>query len=169
MMDIEDICVFLCGILYVGMAVPIKILYVLCQWTWGVVQNIVGLLVFLVTLKNKHSIFRCAVVTHWNHPYSMGCGMFIFKGDHGYAHYSDERNEKINYDVLVHEYGHTVQSLILGPLFVPVIAIPSLLWASIPYFDRLRSRRGLSYYWLYCEKWANLLGDKVCGNIREKC
>ena len=144
-----------------------KILCILCQWTWGIVQNIIGLLVFVVMLRNKRSVFRCAVVTHWKHPYSMGCGMFIFMSDHGYSYYSDEKNAKINHDVLVHEYGHTVQSLILGPMFVLVIAIPSLLWASLTYFCKLRQRKGLSYYWLYCEKWANVLGDKVCENIRQ--
>jgi len=149
------------------MGVIRKILYVACQWTWGVVQNLVGLLVFVVTLKNRHSMFRGAIVTHWKHPYSMGCGMFIFKGDHGYSYYTAEKNDKINYDVLVHEYGHTIQSIILGPLFLFVIGIPSLLWASLPYFNRLRVRKNLSYYWLYCEKWANVLGDKVCGNIRK--
>jgi len=143
-----------------------KILFWICQWTWGIVQNIVGLLVFIVTLRNRHYVFRCAVVTNWNHPYSMGCGLFIFLGNHSYSYYSDEKNDKINYDVLVHEYGHTIQSIILGPLFVFVVAIPSLLWASLPFFGKLRAKKGLSYYWLYCEKWANVLGDKVCGNER---
>lgn len=152
---------------FIAMSVVRRIMYIVCQWTWGVVQNVAGLLVFIVLVWNRHSVFRGAVVTHWKHPYSMGCGMFIFLGDHGFPYYSSGKNEKINHDVLVHEYGHTVQSLILGPLFVPVIAIPSLLWASLPYFERLRRRKGLSYYWLYCEKWANVLGDKVCGNLRE--
>ena len=148
------------------MNVAVRILYVACQWTWGILQNVIGFLVFVVMLKNRHSMFRGAIVTHWNHPYSMGCGMFVFIGNHGRSYWSKEKNDKRNYDVLVHEYGHIVQSIILGPLFVPVIAIPSLIWASLPYFSRLRMRKGLSYYWLYCEKWANTLGDKVCGNVR---
>ncbi|MBQ2352398.1 MAG: hypothetical protein II394_09315, partial [Bacteroidales bacterium] len=62
------------------MSVVRRIMYVVCQWTWGVVQNVAGLLVFIVMAWNRHSIFRGAVVTHWKHPYSMGCGMFIFLG-----------------------------------------------------------------------------------------
>ena len=150
------------------MSLTKKILYIICQWTWGVVQNVIGVSVFLVLLRNRHSVFRGAVVTHWKHSYSMGCGMFIFLGNHGHSFNSAEKNRKINYDVLIHEYGHTVQSVILGPLFVPVIAIPSFIWALLPCFSRLRLKKKLSYYWLYCEKWANILGDKVCGNIREK-
>lgn len=30
--------------------------------------------------------------------------------------------------LLVHEYGHTIQSMILGPLYLIVIGIPSTLW-----------------------------------------
>lgn len=150
------------------MSVLKKIAYIICQWTWGLVQNIIGLCVFIVMIKNEHTVFRYAVVTYWDKRYSMGCGMFIFKGNHSYSYYSNEKNDKTNYDVLVHEYGHTVQSLILGPLFLPIIAIPSFIWASVPYFGRYRLRNGVSYYWLYCEKWANVLGDKICGNVREK-
>lgn len=53
-----------------------------------------------------------------------------------------------------HEWGHTRQSLILGPLYLIVIGIPSIIWALVhkkiapdtPYFD------------FFTEKWANKLG-----------
>ena len=143
--------------------------FLLCafvQWTWGIVQNVIGLVLFLVFLTNKHFIFRTSVVTCWKIPYSLGCGMFIFLNDEYIDAYSQEMNSKMDYDLLVHEYGHCLQSILLGPLYFPVIAIPSVIWASVPYFERLRKRERLSYYHLYCEKWANALGDWVCGNKR---
>lgn len=142
------------------------LLTVLVQWTWGIAQNAVGLLLLLVFARNRHFLFRTSVVTCWKIPYSAGYGMFIFLNDTNLDTYRDPLSDKMTYDTLVHEYGHTLQSLMLGPLFFPIIAIPSLIWASLPYFQRLRNRKGLSYYWLYCEKWANRLGDKVCGNKR---
>jgi len=62
-----------------------------------------------------------------------------------------------------HEYGHTIQSLILGPLYVPVILIPSLVWAGTPRLERRRVRRGTSYYSFYTEHWANALVFRLTG------
>ena len=53
-----------------------------------------------------------------------------------------------------HEYGHCLQSRILGPFYLLVIGIPSLLWAA--YHTAFRPKR--SYYWFYTERWANKLG-----------
>lgn len=121
---------------------------------------------FLFNVRHRHRFFRGAVVTEWNRPYSLGCGQFVFLSCREYPHVSPESARKYRYDTLVHEYGHTLQSAILGPLFIPVVAVPSLAWASLPVFAKFRRRRKKSYYWLYCEKWANILGDKACGNDR---
>ena len=109
-------------------------------------------------------MFKGAVVTIWHNSSSLGCGMFIFLSDYGLNQYHYPQYSKMQYDTLVHEYGHTIQSIILGPFFLIVIGIPSLIWASA--FQNLRKRRHMSYYWLYCEKWANVLGDRICRNVR---
>jgi hypothetical protein len=143
---------------------PITILLAtLIQWTWGALQNLLGLVVFLICIRKPHAIFRTAVVTLWDRPESMGCGMFVFLTNQGPTGRSDDlKISKYQQEILFHEYGHTLQSLMLGPLFLPVIGIPSFIWASLPFFDRLRRRHRLSYYWLYCEKWATNLGNRVC-------
>ena len=51
--------------------------------------------------------------------------------------------------LLDHEWGHTRQSLRLGWLYLPLIGLPSLLWASRP--------RG-NYYAFWTERWADRLG-----------
>ena len=56
-------------------------------------------------------------------------------------------------DVWYHERGHSIQSMILGPLYLIVIGLPSLLWAAWWNEDR-----GMSYYWFYTERWADHLG-----------
>ena len=58
------------------------------------------------------------------------------------------------YDVFAHERGHSIQSMILGPLYLPVIGLPSLLWAA---WYR-RTDRDVSYYRFYTERWADYLG-----------
>ena len=53
-----------------------------------------------------------------------------------------------------HEWGHARQSLILGPLYLIVIGIPSIIWAAT--HGTLAPNK--SYDWLYTETWANKLG-----------
>jgi hypothetical protein len=91
--------------------------------------------------------------------------MFIFLSNNR-RHYDRTIDEKLKHDTLVHEYGHTVQSLLLGPLVLPVIAIPSVTWAFFKPLLKLRKEKRISYYWLFCEKWANYLGDSICSNRR---
>ena len=38
------------------------------------------------------------------------------------------------HDTQIHEYGHTIQSAILGPLWLFVIALPSVIWCNTPKF-----------------------------------
>ena len=58
---------------------------------------------------------------------------------------------------LRHELGHTKQSYMLGWLYIPIILIPSMIWASC--FNKYRRERNVSYYSFYTEKWA----DKLAG------
>lgn len=142
-----------------------RLLYNLCafvQWTWGLPQNMLGLLMLICNIGKPHKMFRSAVVTVWERPYSVGCGMFVFLG----SERTFGGNLKMQRDTLVHEYGHVVQSLFLGLLFIPLVALPSVVWAFAPFFGRLRRDMGLSYYALYCESGANMLGDFICGNER---
>lgn len=52
-----------------------------------------------------------------------------------------------------HEWGHTRQSLYLGPLYLLIIGLPSIIWAMI---HTPNSKK--SYYFFYTERWADKLG-----------
>lgn len=56
-----------------------------------------------------------------------------------------------------HEYGHYIQSLILGPLYLFIIGIPSLLH-NIVHTVCEKVNIKWDYYSFYTEKWANKLG-----------
>lgn len=57
-----------------------------------------------------------------------------------------------------HELGHTIQSKILGPLYLIVIGIPSITYCGLRrIFPSLRRK---NYYDFYTEKWANNLSEK---------
>ena len=129
-------------------------LYYFLQLTWGMIQNILGFIIWIYVLltgpKEKRHVFHGALVTRWYLKSSMSMGMFLFMGT------DDPR-------VLVHEYGHTIQSCILGPLYLPVIGIPSFCWANTPHFERNRRMGRYRYSDFYPEKWANYLGWRFTG------
>ena len=127
-----------------------RILYGLAQCTWGILQSVIGLAVFLLHAGQPHRLFHGAVVTSWEKPSGISLGLFIFVPS-GTAPSG----------LLVHEYGHTIQSLILGPLYLFVIGIPSLLWANLPVFRRKRQEQQIPYSAFYPEKWANVLGERM--------
>ena len=57
-----------------------------------------------------------------------------------------------------HELGHTIQSKILGPLYLIIIGIPSITYCGLRrLFPSLRKK---NYYDFYTEKWANNLSEK---------
>ncbi len=59
-----------------------------------------------------------------------------------------------------HELGHCLQSQYLGWLYLIVIGLPSIVWATLhTYVKSVREK--WSYYDFYTEKWADELGGVV--------
>ena len=65
-------------------------------------------------------------------------------------------SSKWHRDYIKHETGHTMQSRKLGPLYLLVIGLPSIIWAGC--FEGWRRRHNKSYYWFYTEASADKLG-----------
>lgn len=131
-----------------------QFLYLLCQWTWGLPQNLVGGALYLWYRLHgcPHFRYQGAFGVVWNRKAgSMSMGSFLF------MHPTWTPEDK---DLLAHEYGHTIQSLFFGPLYLLTVGLPSVLWAGLPRFQKLR-REGLrSYYSVYPEKQATSLGRR---------
>lgn len=91
--------------------------------------------------------------------------MFVFVTDDPFFFYEKQRaryaEPAFARMLLVHEYGHTVQSLLLGPLYLIAVGLPSLLWSYLPGAARKRKEGGASYFSVYPENWANRLGERV--------
>ena len=115
----------------------------LLQCTWGILQTFIGFCLFIVVLISKFGkVLKCengVVYTIWkSNQGSISLGLFVFITD-------DEP------ELIAHETGHTVQSLILGPLYLFIIGLPSILWAGF-IFDKTKDK---TYYDFYTEAWAN--------------
>ena len=58
-------------------------------------------------------------------------------------------------ETVKHELGHTIQSKILGPLYLIIIGIPSIIWAAV----HKKIAPNKPYDWFYTESTANKLGN----------
>ncbi len=133
-------------------------LFYFVQWTWGFLVNFPAALMFLywVLIKKcrwQRFDYNFIVYIPWKKG-GMSMGTFVFLRE-------NHPDPVWTYNSRIHEYGHTWQCLVLGPLFYLVVAIPSAIWYN--FFAGYREKNQVSYYKLYCESWANNWGMKVTG------
>lgn len=117
----------------------------LALWLWQFPQNLLGLVLVAILKPEDNYAFnraRLYYATRMRGGISLGRYIIVHSSLQDYT----GRTER-------HEYGHSRQSLFLGPLYLPVIGLPSLLWAV--WWNEGRSR---SYYSFYTERWADILG-----------
>ncbi len=130
-----------------------KILFLLLQCTWGIIPTFLGAVFFWKFRKQPHRMYRGAIDTLWDSRSGLSLGLFIFTP-------RDEIQD--SQKIRVHEYGHCIQSLVLGPLFLP-LGVISLLWGRIPYFENRRAEQHLPYTSCFVEAWASKWGELVTG------
>ena len=122
---------------------------------WELPQNIAGAFYFII-----HGVFAKT---------------FIIDDGDSFEMYSDKQRGAVSLGVFrvykseyyvntaqfvkltrMHEKGYRIQSKMLGPLYLIVIGLPSLIWATLhSYVKRLGA---VDYYSFYTEKWADRLG-----------
>ena len=121
-----------------------KILHFLHKWVWCFPQNIAAMILkkavrveSMALYENGTTLYFCYLRTG-----SVSLGHHIFLCP---SHWENDQ-------VIKHEWGHKKQSDLLGPLYLLVIGIPSLIWSKV---YRIFTN---DYYCFYTEKWANKLG-----------
>lgn len=142
--------------------------YWILQLTWGIVMNIAGVMATLFCLvflkgrihKNGYG-FITEVGGNWG-GLSLGafalCGNYSTLNEYWFAH------------TRKHEFGHSIQNMIFGPLFLFIVAIPSAIrywydvleknhkserddeWYDSAWFEGTASRWGT--------KWVDLIESK---------
>ena len=134
--------------------------YTAAQWTWGLPQTVAGALLYLRHRGDEHFDYRGARATVWDGDAGVSLGKFIFVP-------RNSKTGEVSEFLLGHEFGHTIQSLILGPFYLPLVGLPSMLWNRLPYFDRKRKKHGRSYYSAVFERTANQLNEKTLKSGRK--
>ena len=108
---------------------------------WQLPHNVVGIIWLMINI-----IFYYGI----KHIKTINDNIYVYELP-GYTG-SISLGKYINDLTIQHEYGHCKQSMYLGPFYLIVIGIPSIIWASV-YLNTDKS-----YYWFYTEKWADKLG-----------
>lgn len=112
-------------------------------YIWQLPQNLVGL-IYMIILKGEKRIVKQRNTAFYVAPTMNGgvsLGNYIFLSERSGL-------KEPAYD---HEFGHCIQSRILGPLYLPIVGLCSGLHC-------LFHNRKNNYYEFWTEKWANKLG-----------
>lgn len=117
------------------------------KWLWQFPQNILTLCIEGVLCPVAYREGKAdgnTIIVNSTLPSVMSLGDYLFV------------NPMSSQKSIQHECGHSKQSDILGPLYLIVIGIPSLLHNIVHY---LCSKIGIkwNYYSFYTESWANKL------------
>ena len=124
----------------------------LILFIWQLPQHIVaiiyfGYLVMMCKDLGVDSRYKQATVIPCIMRGAVTLGNYVFVG------LNSEYKETVK-----HELGHTIQSKILGPLYLIIIGIPSITYCGLRrLFPSLRKK---NYYNFYTEKTANYLSEK---------
>lgn len=124
-------------------------------WLWQLPQNLCGIIYRSISKDN-----RICVIEN-DDSRSVGAKVYLQRAKGGvtlgkYVFINQDYTDKEA--VIKHECGHVKQSKILGPLYLLVIGIPSILHAWLNnYIGCCWKNRKYNYYHFYTEKWANKL------------
>ena len=120
------------------------VLHILLSLSRELPQNIIGGIIYLLYKNNKQTIQHHHIFIYSPH-FAVSLGRFIFW----------------NKDNKAHEFGHAIQSLFFGPLYLILIGIPSIIRKvySTYYLWRYKHPRS-RYFEGYPENRADQLGEK---------
>lgn len=126
-------------------------------WLWQSPQNLCGIIYRSISNSNRISVIEN------NDSRNVDAKVYLQKSNGGitFGKYIFINQDYIDKEIIIkHECGHVKQSKILGPLYLLVIGIPSILHAWINKYLGCCWKNGeYNYYHFYTEKWANKLMD----------
>ena len=124
-------------------------------WLWQLPQNLCGIIYRSISKDNRICVMEN------NDSRSVGAKVYLQKTNGGISlgKYIFINQDYLDKEIIIkHECGHVKQSKILGPLYLLVIGIPSILHAWLNNYIGCCWKNGeYNYYHFYTEKWANKL------------
>lgn len=126
-----------------------KFLYYFLNLTWGLLLTLAGALVALILIiggkhpKRHGGCFYFNIGRCWG---GLEMGLFFFTDNIDSTHVKN------------HEYGHSLQNAIWGPLMLPVISIPSVIRYWVHYFREKKGKPNPPYDAIWFEGQATKWG-----------
>lgn len=120
-------------------------------YIWQLPQNLLGLimLLFMKPYVSKENYKGVTYVISKKMAGGISLGNYVILSNK----YKSKNISKKTWD---HEYGHTRDSKMFGPLYLIVIGLPSLIWAWM--YGTIIKPTQNGYYKFYTEKRADRLG-----------
>lgn len=122
---------------------------------WELPQNIAGAFYFII-----HGVYAKTFIIDDEDSFEMysdkqkgGVSLGVFRIYKAKYYKSSAYYVKLK---RMHEKGHRQQSKWLGPFYLIVIGIPSIIWATLHSFCKPISK--IDYYSFYTERWADKIG-----------
>lgn len=136
-----------------------KLLKLLFLFLWQLPQNIIG--AFCILKYDNYTLRFSSKGKPIEIYYKKWFGSGVSLGDTvilDNKYYKPDRYSKVVMDAVYHEHGHQIQSRILGPLYLIIIGIPSLLGNLVFRVFKINPKY---YYKLPWEAWADKLGGVI--------
>ena len=123
-------------------------------YIWQLPQNLLGLimLLFMKPYVSKEKYKGITYVVSKKMSGGISLGNYVILSN---SYKDKERSQKV-WD---HEWGHTRDSRMFGPLYLLVIGLPSIIWAWL--YGSVIAYTKNGYYKFYTEKRADRLGGVV--------
>lgn len=148
-----------------------KHLFIILYWflslTWGIIASAIGAVVslFAIIFGGKPHKNGCTIIIeiggHWG-GLELGCFALCSNYSKNYPSYYEE--------IRRHEFGHSIQNIILGPFFIFIVSIPSAIryW-----YERISNSHG-KYFppdWydsIWFEGTATRVGTRIINWLESK-
>lgn len=128
-------------------------------YIWQLPQNVLGLILLAIYRPETKLVAKNGNFVYFSSrmPGGISLGKYSIISDY---YYSEKMIEPLATAVAKHEaIGHGTQSRYLGPLYLIVIGLPSIIWAWL--YGAIIPTSHNGYYRFYTEKWADKLGGVV--------
>lgn len=114
---------------------------------WQIVQNLVGILYLIISFaKYEKTIDNNWIYHTHSNQGSVSLGNFVF---------ISTKSKDLDFTIK-HELGHCKQSRYLGPFYLLIVGLPSIIWVLLRRMIPMLRKR-YSYYSVFPENWANKL------------
>lgn len=114
------------------------------KYLWQLPQNLLCLIVLIFIKNTKKEKFKDVWLYKTSSNIGVSLGSYIIL------------NEKSSNKSVCHEYGHCKQSQLLGPIYLIVVGLPSIIMNIL---TRMFHSLLPSYYKRWPENWADKLGN----------